>query len=163
MKRIGIILCTIFLVACGQNEQSNQGDESPTNDASSQILYENEIFQIDAVEGWQLDEPSQKTDGNVVFTYGKTQAIVTTVSSDESMDELKSKAVGSFSNHVEVIEEKEQYLAVQTNRKENIIGDIYFHQGSNRHLIVIFMTPEKVHEQNQKMIETFHQSISIKN
>ncbi|SHM96421.1 hypothetical protein [Gracilibacillus kekensis] len=158
MKKIYIGCFLLVLIACGQAESDANSVKNATNADQDTPLYHNELFQICAVDGWVLEEEISE-DQNVSFRNENTRVIITTASNDQSNDALKSKILSSFSKKVEVIEENKNYLSLETNRDENIRGDLYIHQGSNGKVVLVFMTPEQDYDQTK--IHTFNENIEL--
>ncbi|WP_163539820.1 hypothetical protein [Gracilibacillus sp. YIM 98692] len=157
MKKVILFGLLLFLFACSQDEGAD-AEQADQQEQEETPLYEHEIYQIGAMDGWEFDsDATVDYEQNVIFTHNKTNAIVSTVSTSN----WKEKVVASFSSQVEVVNEEEHYMQVQTNRKENIYGDIYFHEGSDKNVIIIFMTPENLVEENQESIQTFNENITI--
>ncbi|MGP4040718.1 hypothetical protein ACTWP4_12615 [Gracilibacillus sp. D59] len=162
MKQVLIVSCLFFLMACGQGESATDLGENTGQAEKQDVLYENDVFQIGGVDGWSVEEEATaEQEQNIVFSNGTTRVIVSSVSKEQTVDLLKKNVLSSFSKKAELIEEDENYLAVQTNRNENIRGDIYFHQGSKHNVIFTFMTPEQHYQENKKQINAFNESIQI--
>ncbi len=159
-----MITCLFFLFACGQGE----GKDATTVDNNSgqaeteAVLYEDNVFQIAEIDGWSVDEgATAEQEQNVIFSNGTTRLIVSMVSNKQTVDTLKKEVLSSFSKKVELIEDDENYIALLTNRKENIRGDVYFLQGSEHQLIFTYMTPEQHYQENKDQIKAFNESIKI--
>ncbi|WP_208587523.1 hypothetical protein [Gracilibacillus suaedae] len=160
MKRAMMITCLFLLCACGQGEDATNDDNN--SGQTEAVLYENDVFQIEEIDGWSVDqEATAEQEQNVIFSNGTTRLIVSIVSKEQTIDTLKKDVQSSFSKKVELIEDDENYIALLTNRKENIRGDVYFHQGSEHQLIFTFMTPEQHYQESKNQINAFNEGITI--
>lgn len=152
----------LILGACqnGGNEGAQPDVENNTeqNQEEQNYLYESEIVKLTEAPGWQQQNNSNKNEENVMFQNGNVKAILTSVSNEKSLDEIKGELKASFGN-IEVIEEAEHYLSLKSNRKERIRTDIYLNRGEEQTGILIFMTPLEEYETNQVMIEEFKQNV----
>ncbi len=155
-----MITCLFLLCACGQGEDATNDDNN--SGQTEAVLYENDVFQIEEIDGWSVDqEATAEQEQNVIFSNGTTRLIVSIVSKEQTIDTLKKDVQSSFSKKVELIEDDENYIALLTNRKENIRGDVYFHQGSEHQLIFTFMTPEQHYQESKNQINAFNEGITI--
>ncbi|WP_163579005.1 hypothetical protein [Gracilibacillus saliphilus] len=162
MKRAMMITCLFMLCACGQGEDATNDDNNAGQAETEAVLYENDVFQIEEIDGWSVDEEATaEQEQNVIFSNGTTRLIVSIVSKEQTIDILKKDVLASFSKKVELIEDDENYIALITNRKENIRGDVYFHQGSEHQLIFTYMTPEQHYQESKNQINAFNEGITI--
>ncbi|MFD1037826.1 hypothetical protein ACFQ3N_05305 [Virgibacillus byunsanensis] len=155
---------SFLLVAC-QND-GNEGTEPNdkiNNEQKQEVqnyLYESKTVKVIQTPGWQLQDNSSKDKDNIMFQNENVKAILTSVSHEKSLDEIKSELKASFGNS-DAIEEDEQYLSLKSNRKESIRTDIYLNSGEEQTGILIFMTPHEGYEINQELIKEFKQSVQF--
>ncbi|WP_156290369.1 hypothetical protein [Oceanobacillus salinisoli] len=153
----------LVLGACQNdgNEDTQADGEKNTEQMQEEknYLYESETVKVIETSGWQQQDSSSKYgEENMIFQNGNVKAILTFVSNEKSLDEIKSELKSSFGNS-EAIEETEKYLSLKSNRKESIRTDIYLNSGGEQTGILIFMAPFEEYETNQAMIEEFKKNV----
>lgn len=160
LSAIILVISILLLSACGtESSQASLEKGNQTNDDNSEFLYQGKNIQVTETPGWIENTNSSYSDeGNVVFENGKVKAIITVVSNEKSLEEIKSELKKSFAN-AEVIQESSDYVSLKTNRKESIRSDVYFNRGEDQTGIIIFMTPIKTHEKNKTIIEKFKNNV----
>ncbi|MFZ3579840.1 hypothetical protein [Virgibacillus sp. DJP39] len=167
MKNRTSVILLFFMIlfvlgACqnGGNEgaQPNEKNNTEQKQEEQNYLYESETVRVIETPGWQQQDNSSKNKENIMFQNGNVKAILTSISNEKSLDDIKSELKASFGNS-EAIEEAERYLSLKSNRKESIRTDIYLNSGEEQVGILIFMTPLEDYEINQAMIEKFKQSV----
>ncbi len=161
--RVGLMpLYFMFLLVLGacQNDGNAQvNTEKEQKDKN--YLYESETVKVTETSGWQhRDRSSKYGEENILFQNGNVKAILTLVSSEKSLDEIKSELKSSFGNS-EAIEENENYLSLKSKRKESVQTDIYLNSGDEQTGILIFMAPFEEYETNQAVIEEFKKNVQF--
>ncbi|MFD2046652.1 hypothetical protein ACFSTA_20545 [Ornithinibacillus salinisoli] len=159
------IFLLLLLGACQKDEnktaQLDEGNDMEEQQEEQNYLYQDEMVKVVDTAGWKKEqENTDDRDNNIVFKNGKVKVILTSVSNERSLDEIKRELKASFGNS-EAIEETEQYLSLKTNRKDSVRTDIYLNNGTKQTGIIIFMTPLKDYETNQAIIEEFKQNIQF--
>ncbi|GAE94579.1 hypothetical protein JCM21714_3750 [Gracilibacillus boraciitolerans JCM 21714] len=162
MKKVLIIACFAFLIACGQGENDIEAEANIVDEEMEAVFYENNMFELSSLEGWSLDqEATAEEDQHIIFSNGTTKVIVAMVSKEQTIEQMKKSVIASFSKKTEIIEEKENYLAIETNRKENIRANVYFYEGSAHQLVFTFMTPEQDVKESNNRINEFIDKLTI--
>ncbi|QZT33960.1 hypothetical protein HUR95_00520 [Caldalkalibacillus thermarum TA2.A1] len=165
-----LILVASLLSAggCGQTEQASQqsnpsAEETADSIAPTQdILYENSDVGIKVYQlpGWEVGKEGKSDTFNVTFHRDNLKAIITLVSSDLSLEEIKQTLV-TGAGPVEIIEETDTYLALQSKRKEPVRTDIYIEQLEEQTVIYTFMTPAEAYTENQPYMESLKQNVAV--
>ncbi|MDQ0339907.1 hypothetical protein J2S00_002702 [Caldalkalibacillus uzonensis] len=153
---------------CGQTELAQQPLNHPdegTAGSSTQtqdILYENSEVGIKVYQlpGWEVGKEGEADTFNVTFHRDNLKAIITLVSSDLSLEEIKQTLV-TGAGPVEILEETDTYLALQSKRKEPVRTDIYIEQQEEQTVIYTFMTPAEAYAENQPYMESFKQNVAV--
>ncbi|UFT98902.1 hypothetical protein KO561_17165 [Radiobacillus kanasensis] len=155
-----LIFISLFVLgAC----QSGKGEDVQHNaevntEQEPNYLYESETVKVTETLGWQHQNPTNKGEENILFQNGNVKAILTSVSNEKPLEEIKSELKASFANS-ETMEESETYLSLKSNHQEVIRTDIYLNSGEEKTDILIFMTPSGEYENNQEIIEEFKQNV----
>lgn len=161
-KVILVLFSTLLLLgACGTDKsQSNlEKNTEPYQTEELNFLYENQLFIVADTPGWTVHQDKSPNDkANVMFQNGKLRAIVTVVSNEKSLEEIKNELKASFRN-VEEIEETNNYLSFKSKREESIRTEIYLNSGDGQTGILIFMTPLNDYETNQSKIIKFKNNV----
>ncbi|OIJ22394.1 hypothetical protein BKP45_07090 [Anaerobacillus alkalidiazotrophicus] len=161
-KVILVLFFTLLLLgACGtDSSQSNlEKNTEPYQTEELNYLYESQLFIVADTPGWTVHQENTSNDkANVMFQNGKLRAIVTVVSNEKSLEEIKKELKASFRN-VEEIEETNNYLSFKSKREESIRTEIYLHSGDGQTGILIFMTPLNDYETNQSKIIEFKNNV----
>ncbi|MPW24898.1 hypothetical protein GC105_03720 [Alkalibaculum sp. M08DMB] len=161
-----MLLFFMFLFVLGAcqnngNEGTHLDKEKSTEQKQEEnnYLYESEAVKVTKTLGWQQQDSSSKyVEENIIFQNGNVKAVLTFVSKEKSLDEIKSELKSSFRNS-EKIDETEKYLSLISNRKESIRIDIYLHRGEEQTGILIFMAPFEDYKTNQTSIEELKKNI----
>ncbi|WP_058306717.1 hypothetical protein [Gracilibacillus massiliensis] len=160
MKQVFIALSLLLLIACGQADTIDSNGDETAHAEKKAPLYQNQLYQVEAINGWTIEEETvTEKEQNVSFINDNTKVIITTTNNEQSNDQLKSKFLSSFSKNATIVKEKENYVRLETNRNENIFGDIYIHQGSDFKVVLIFMTPEQ--DYDKEKIQSFNEKIEL--
>ncbi|SDM18596.1 hypothetical protein [Sediminibacillus halophilus] len=162
-SRIGLMLLFLmFLLVLGACQNGGNAQESTEQEQEEKnYLYESETVKVTETSGWSKhDSPSNDGEENILFQNDNVKAILTLVSDEKSLDEIKNELKSSFGN-TEAIEENEKYLSLKSNRKESVRTDIYLDSGDEQTGILIFMTPFEEYEKNQAVIEEFKKNVQF--
>jgi hypothetical protein len=160
----GVVLflsALLLLGACGsESSQSNLEHNTQTNQTEEkEFLYESQVIKVTETPGWKEDKNTSSNDKvNVMFQNGNVKAIVTMVSNEKSLEEIKNELKTAFGSAKE-IEESDLYVAFKSNREESIRADIYLNRGDEQTGILIFMTPLQEFGASQPKIEEFKNNV----
>jgi hypothetical protein len=157
-----LFLSTLLLLgACGnESSQSNlEKNSEPNQKEETKYLYESQSFKVIELPGWTESKDESTDDkANVMFQNGKLKAVVTVVSNEKSLEQIKNElktALGS----AEEIEDSDHYMSFKSNRKESIRTDIYLNRSDEQTGILIFMTPLQNFETSKAKIEEFKNNV----
>jgi hypothetical protein len=125
-------------------------------------LYENEEIGIyvEDLPNWELQEIKDERGLNVIFTSKQVTAIITAISNNRSLEEMKEELMQGAGD-VEWITEEENHFAYRSLQTESIRTDVYFKQLKDYYILYTFITPEKDYEQSKLLIDSFLDSASL--
>jgi hypothetical protein len=136
-----------LLIGCQKETESNIAEEGTTlqqNDATEkELLYENEEFGISIQKNseWNLQSKEENDNLNIILSQEKLTAIVSSVSTSKSFDEIKAELLVGAGD-VEFISDDDSTLSFQSKLKNAIRTDVYFKKQSGvNNYIIIFMSP----------------------
>ena len=153
-----LISLVLALSGCGKGESASNSEPiiDPAVEEVTQrlLLLEDEDASVRVYEtpGWQLEQEAETEQFQATFQHEKLKAIMTTVSNEMPLAEIK-RDVKVGAGKVTIIEEKDDYLAFQSDRKESIRSDVFIEKGQADTLVMIFMTPVELYEGNKEHIE----------
>lgn len=168
MKKLLLIgIFSVFalqLVGCEKNDNSNTtlneetkkaevenvASETTKDGKSDGDLSANENEKV--LEGWTIKSEDEKS---VVYEKNNIRAIVSTINSSETFEEIKVELKKSLNKEATIIEEKDNSIYIETNRKENIRKDIYFKEMNGKTYIFTFMIPIEHYENSLDDIKLF--------
>lgn len=88
-------------------------------------LYDSQTIKVIQTPGWtENKDKASNNKGNVLFQNGKLKAVVTVVSNEKSLEEIKNELKKSFRS-IEEIEESDHYVSFKTNRKKKVSEPIF--------------------------------------
>lgn len=147
------VLALLLVVGCNTDESSQDVEAETT---SEEILYKNTTYDIVIEEnsGWELKSDANTDNLNVILRNGKSQAIISSVSSDRKFADIKKELQASTKN-IEIISEDDNQFAYQSTLEDAVRTDVFFkeHNESNN-LIIIFMSPEAAYKQAKPNAES---------
>ncbi|CQR48456.1 hypothetical protein BN1058_02825 [Paraliobacillus sp. PM-2] len=157
IKKWSILLLLLFfifiLAGCKGEEASNNVDAKADGDA---VLYENKIFDISIAHNsdWKFKSETESDNLNVILSHGKSQAIISSVSSNRTFEDIKQELKAGTKN-IEVISEENKTLSYKSKLKDAVRTDIFFvEHNKSINLIVIFMSPASAYEQAKPNMES---------
>jgi hypothetical protein len=166
---LSYLICSLFLIAgCSTpNSSDNQEVAGPEGDIEEiekeqVIMYEHTDRGIRVYEtpNWEFGEQSEGEQINVTFHSEKGKAIITVLTSNKDLDEIKQELMIGVGKS-NIIEETDNYFAFQSERKESIRTDVYIDQQGQRVNILTFMTPVDDYEENIEYIKEFKRHIEF--
>ncbi|WP_209121436.1 hypothetical protein [Alkalihalobacillus sp. BA299] len=163
---LALSLCSVFLMTgCGSNDTSQEqnGEEAEVHSEADDVqalLYENSEagFRVYETSNWEFKKETGNESVNVTFENDQAKAIITVVSTNKQLEEIKKELKTALKKST-IIEETEHYLAFQSDRKESIRSDIYIDQRENGTSIITFMVPAEDFDANQEKMEELKRHI----
>ncbi len=159
-KLFPVLVLAVLLVlsACGEEPKTSE-QETKKSPTIEKYLYDSESVKVTETSGWNLKTDSTTEEKvNVVFENGKLNAIVSVISNDKSLDEIKQEIKASY-GQIEIMEETDTFISFLTNRKESLRADIYLTRGEQNTGILIFMTPAQQFEEKKDIMEEFQGNV----
>lgn len=155
-----LLIVLAALAGCGHKDSSAEQPQE-TESTQQASLYDNEEagLTIEEVPGWTLSR-EVKNPLNVSFVNEKSSVIVSILSNEKSIDEIKKEVLAGAGN-VSIQEESENTLSFTSNRKESIRSDIKIERDSNSTTMIIFMTPASQYEKNKALFDEFNKNINF--
>lgn len=156
-----LLIILVVLAGCGHKESSVEEQPHETESTQQTAMYVNEEagLTIGEVPGWTLSKEVE-TPLNVSFVNGKSSVIVSILSNEKSIDEIKKEILTGAGN-VSIQEESENTLSFTSNRKESIRSDIKIKRDSDSTKMIIFMTPASQYEENKALFNKFYENINF--
>ncbi|WP_432357052.1 hypothetical protein [Sporosarcina sp. UB5] len=157
-----LLIVLVVLAGCGHQQSSAEEQPHETESTEQASLYVNEEFglTIGEVPGWTLLKEVENP-LNVSFVNEKSTIIVSILSNEKSIDEIKKEVLTGVGN-VSIQEESENTLSFTSDRKESIRSHIKFERDSNSTKMIIFMTPAPQYEKNKVLFDEFQKNINFK-
>ncbi|WP_182201338.1 hypothetical protein [Paraliobacillus salinarum] len=147
------ILALLLVVGCNTDESSQDVEAETT---SKDVLYKNATYDIvvEKNDDWELKSDANTDNLNVILRNGKSQAIISSVSSDRKFAAVKKELKASTKN-IKIISEDNNRLSYQSTLEDAILTDVYFKEhNSSINLIIIFMSPESAYEQAKPSVKS---------
>ncbi|MFO8069168.1 MAG: hypothetical protein R6U02_04160 [Alkalibacterium sp.] len=164
-----IILTSTLLLLVGCNDETladAKSDESSIEShetAEKDFLYENEAFGIRISQSmeWRLESEKESDNLTVVLNHNKLSAIVSSVSSTNTFEDIKKELLKG-ADKVSIIAEEDGYLSYKSKLKEPVRTDVYFEEhNDSKNYIIVFMSPSSEYEANQPEIESLLSNINL--
>ncbi|MFB1051885.1 hypothetical protein [Paraliobacillus sp. JSM ZJ581] len=143
----------LLLVGCKADKPSQNVEAESTKGS---ILYENKNYDLSIKENadWKFKSDADTNNLNVILSHGKSQAIISSVSSDRTFADIKQELKASTEN-IEIISEENNTLSYQSTFEDAVRTDVYFKEHNKSvNLIIIFMSPVSAYEQTKPNIES---------
>jgi hypothetical protein len=156
----------LLLASCGQGDTQDQPRQTANSGESTppteDILYENKELGLRVYQApeWELDQEGESETFNVAFQRDKLKALITFVSPELPLDKIKQELI-TGSEPVQVLEESDTYLALQSKRKEPIRTDIYIEQTDQYTIIYTFKTPAHLYPTNKPHMDMFKAHVHV--
>ena len=159
-RKILIIFITVILIAASGCSTKEKEIDIPNKPG---ILYDNNDagLRVYQTPDWYLEREVVIEQLNVTFSDGKAKAIITVISSEKSIDEIKQELILG-AGEVTVIEESDGYVAFESESTESIRTDVYISQTESSTGIVAFMAPSEDYEEVQESIGAFKDNIEFR-
>lgn len=156
-----LLVCSLFFMGACQNESTsdNQVNAKESTQEEQKYLFESETVKVIETNGWKENE-TQSVEGNLVFENDHVKAIISEVSNEKSLEEIKAELIASLGS-VEPIDDSDQHFSVKSLRKESIRTDVYLNRGEEYTGIIIFMTRNDDYDQNKSAIEKFKSHVEF--
>lgn len=155
---VGIALSIIFLSLVGCSKGSEDISQ-PIQGSNEGFFYYNQELGIQIAEAadWVLEK---ETSNSVKFTSEKSIGLLSVVSKEKSVAEIKKELLGGAGD-VMVIGEGLNFIAWKSERQESIRTEVWVEEKGDRYVIITLMTPEKHYEEKKEKLETFRHNIKI--
>ncbi|MDR5658854.1 hypothetical protein RH915_05070 [Serpentinicella sp. ANB-PHB4] len=155
-----LTLILILLIASGCSKK--HVDTENQNIQEKAVLYENIDlgFRVFESSQWNVGEESTNGSFNVTFENNKLKAIVTILTSEKSVDEIKND-LKTGTRKANIIQDTKDSLIFESERKESIRTEIYIKDNRANKGIITFMTPVKDYENNKDAIDEFRRNLQF--
>lgn len=156
------LLITLVLGLSACQNQAKDTMAASSQEPELQTLFQNKKYHVSipAQKGWAVEKVIADEELNVVFRHRYSTAILTSLATDKSMEDIKNELlIGSGA--VEVSENEENHLAYLTGTKEKIYTDIYIQTYQGSTYITTFMSTEKHHDKAKIVNQEFLNAMII--
>lgn len=170
LKKFTPILFLFFtLIISGCTEEALPDNKTEVKAVESvesedtEILYQNEEHGLTISENleWELESEKETDNLNIVLKHNKLKAIVSSVSSANSFEDIKTDLFKGAGN-VSLVQDKEDFISFESSLKDSIRTDVYFrNQDDADHYIIIFMSQASNYDDNQEKIESLLSHINL--
>jgi len=160
VQRLSVLLgiLVILIAGCG-NEKAPEAQEKKGDQPDESVLYINpeQGLEITNSEGWTKKEEISDP-FNVRFENEKSTVIISEISIKKSVDEIKDELISS-AGKVTLLNEDDNSVSFQTDRKESIRSDVFVEQSDEENRVIIFMSPAAEYEKNKVKFDEFKENI----